>query len=148
MHKSKDQALPAVREEVPGLLTLNKFRSRRERGRVTQPVPLPRDLAILTYLAGLRRGLARVLGNQFFLDLKRSPAAVKVCVHDEQFCASSGTDGRRSRENNCLDPTNIHKNKIAVDERSSVARSSTLPFPTLFAGRAVTHRQSLFIAAL
>src|SRR5690349_22411713 len=30
-HKSKDQALPAVREEVPGLLTLNKFRSRRER---------------------------------------------------------------------------------------------------------------------
>src|ERR1700752_1562516 len=33
MHKSKDQALPAVREEVPGLLTLNKFRSRCERGR-------------------------------------------------------------------------------------------------------------------
>src|ERR1700758_5287889 len=48
MHKSKDQALPAVREEVPGLLTLNKFRSRRERGRFIQPMLLPRGLAILT----------------------------------------------------------------------------------------------------
>ena len=48
MHKSKDQALPAVREEVPGLLTLNKFRSRCERGRFTQPMLLPRGLAILT----------------------------------------------------------------------------------------------------
>jgi hypothetical protein len=24
-------------------------------------------------------------GNQFFLDLRRSPAAVKVCLHDESF---------------------------------------------------------------
>ena len=48
MHKSKDQALPAGREEVPGLLTLNKFRSRCERGRFTQPMLLPRGLAILT----------------------------------------------------------------------------------------------------
>jgi hypothetical protein len=48
MHKSKDQALPAVREEVPGLLTPNKFRSRCERGRFTQPMLLPRGLTILT----------------------------------------------------------------------------------------------------
>jgi len=47
MHKSKNQPLPAVREEVPRLLTLNKFRSRCERGHFTQP-----------NLAGLRRGLA------------------------------------------------------------------------------------------
>ena len=86
-----------------------------------------------------QQGVTRVLGNQFFLDLKRSPAAVKVCVHDEQFCASSGTDGRRSIEDNFWIQLTSSKNKIAVDERSSVARSPTLPFPTLFAGRAVTH---------
>jgi hypothetical protein len=55
MHKSKDQP---VREEVPGLLTLNKFRSRCERGRFTQPMLLHAVLLPL-HLAGLRRGLAR-----------------------------------------------------------------------------------------
>jgi hypothetical protein len=54
MHKSKDQP---VREEVPGLLTLNKFRSRCERGRFTQPMLLHAVLLPL-HLAGLRRGLA------------------------------------------------------------------------------------------
>jgi hypothetical protein len=48
MPKSKDQPLPAVREEVPGLLTLNKFWSRCERGRFTRPILLPRGLAIAT----------------------------------------------------------------------------------------------------
>jgi hypothetical protein len=37
----KDQPLPAVREEVPGLLTLDKFRSRCERGRFTQADAAP-----------------------------------------------------------------------------------------------------------
>ena len=60
MHKSKDQPLPAMREEVPGLSTLNKFRSRCERGRFTQAVLLPRGLATPN-LAGLSRGLARNL---------------------------------------------------------------------------------------
>ena len=55
MHKSKDQP---VREEVPGLLTLNKFRSRCERGRFTQPMLLHAVLLPL-HFAGLRRGLAR-----------------------------------------------------------------------------------------
>ena len=55
MHKSKDQP---VREEVPGLLTLNKFRSRCERGRFTQPMLLHAVLLPL-HLAGLRCGLAR-----------------------------------------------------------------------------------------
>ena len=46
-----------VREEVPGLLTLNKFRFRCERGRFTQPMLLHAVLLPL-HLAGLRRGLA------------------------------------------------------------------------------------------
>jgi len=54
MHKSKDQP---VREEVPGLLTLNKFRSRCERGRFTQSMLLYAVLLPL-HFAGLRRGLA------------------------------------------------------------------------------------------
>jgi hypothetical protein len=44
----KNQPRPAVREEVPGLLTLNEFRSRYERGRFTQPMLFPRGLAALT----------------------------------------------------------------------------------------------------
>ena len=48
-----------VREEVPGLLTLNKFRFRCERGRFTQPMLLHAVLLPL-HLAGLRRGLARL----------------------------------------------------------------------------------------
>ena len=45
MHKSKDQP---VREEVPGLLTLNKFRSRCERGRFHPTDAAPRGLATPT----------------------------------------------------------------------------------------------------
>ena len=45
MHKSKEQPLAAVREEVAELLTLNKFRSRCERGRFTQLMLLPGGLA-------------------------------------------------------------------------------------------------------
>ena len=41
----KKQPLPAVRQEVPGLLTLNKFRSRCERGRFAEPMLLPGGLA-------------------------------------------------------------------------------------------------------
>jgi hypothetical protein len=59
MRKSKDQPPAAMRKEVPGLSTLNKFRSRYERGRFTQAMLLPCGLATPN-LAGLRRGLARV----------------------------------------------------------------------------------------
>jgi hypothetical protein len=48
MHKSKDQPLPAVREEVPRLLTFKKFRSRCERGRFTQPMLPPAGFATPT----------------------------------------------------------------------------------------------------
>jgi hypothetical protein len=44
----KEQTLSAAREEWTGFLTLNKFRSRCERGRFTQPMPLPRGLATPT----------------------------------------------------------------------------------------------------
>jgi hypothetical protein len=54
MHKSKYQRLPAVREEGPGLLTLNKFRSRCERGRFT----CSHAVLLSLHLARLRRGLA------------------------------------------------------------------------------------------
>src|SRR6516164_9937990 len=57
MHQSKCQPLPAVREEEPGLLTLNKFRSRCERGRFTHRRCSHAALLPLN-LAGLRRGLA------------------------------------------------------------------------------------------
>jgi ankyrin repeat protein len=53
----KNQPLPTVRQEVPGLLIHDKFRSRCERGRFTQSMLLPRGLATL-HLAVLRRGLA------------------------------------------------------------------------------------------
>ena len=52
----KKQPLPAVREEVPGLLTLNKFRSRCERGRFTLTDAAP-TRSCYPY-NGLRRGLA------------------------------------------------------------------------------------------
>src|SRR5262249_22598031 len=48
VHQSKDQPLPAVPEEMLGLLTLNKFRSRCERGCFNKPMLLPRGLAVLT----------------------------------------------------------------------------------------------------
>jgi ankyrin repeat protein len=53
----KNQPLPTVRQEVPRLLTHDKFRSRCERGRLTQSMLLPRGLATL-HFAVLRRGLA------------------------------------------------------------------------------------------
>src|ERR1700757_1978950 len=48
MDRSKYQPLPAERGEEPGLLTLNRFRSRCERGRFTQPMLLPRGLVTPT----------------------------------------------------------------------------------------------------
>jgi hypothetical protein len=44
MHEIKKPNAAAAPEELPGLLTLNKLRS-RERGRFTQPMLLPRGLA-------------------------------------------------------------------------------------------------------
>ena len=55
----KKQPLPAVREEVPGLLTLNKFRSRCERGRFAPNRRCSHAALLPLQLAGLRRGLAR-----------------------------------------------------------------------------------------
>jgi len=57
----KKQPLPAVHEEVPGLLTLNKFRSRCERGRFALTDAAPTRSLLPLQLAGLRRGLARML---------------------------------------------------------------------------------------